>query len=367
MSALEDEFGLSAQVAERLIGDLLNTEIMEVVLYGLYTMIFGATVRQIVARGEWPTQRILLTIVICVIWVFATVYAGMVWAECYVTFVSHGQSRESVLRYFLWSSNRLTLVAVRRTFITLNATIADLINIWRCWVLYDRSWGIAVLPLLGVVCGLISHILRTIAMFPSGPASSVSTLASTNWLVVYYSATASTNILTTSLIIYRILSVTGFKGVRTYRGIIEILVESAFLYSTTYIIYLAVCVHDFYVPYPVFTDWYVGAFLNAVTAAAPTLIIGRVMAGKARLNDSWLHTLPEIHTTNIAGGMCFASNHAARTGTPAATVDLFAHAQESTPKRSPEQEDSVQPEDCVLAVARTSGVDVEKGSGNNLV
>ncbi|KAF9004155.1 hypothetical protein BDZ89DRAFT_1145741 [Hymenopellis radicata] len=313
MSTVEQEFGLSADDAEHLIGGLLNASVIEIFCYGLYTMIFGLTMRQTVSRGEWPIQRIVLTSVICVIWVFATAYVAMTWGILYISFVSHGQSRESVLDYyFFWSTAQLYFLAIQRTFIALNAVFADLVNIWRCWALYDRSMAAVVLPLLGVVCGLISHAFRTVTMLSS--SSSQLTLADTNWFIVYCSVTAATNILTTSLIIYRILSFTGLRGARTYRGIIEIFIESAFLYSATYVVYLAITVHDFYVPYWAFGNWYIAAFVNSVTAAAPTLIVGRVVAGETHPRDPSLEsglTIPR----SIVDGILFASMSARRNTT----------------------------------------------------
>ncbi|KAF9019360.1 hypothetical protein BDZ89DRAFT_1073136 [Hymenopellis radicata] len=369
MSTVEQEFGLSANDAEQLIGSLLNSDVIEIFCYALYTMIFGLTMRQTVSRGEWSIQRIVLTSVICAIWVFATAYVAMIWATLYIYFVSHGQSRESVLDYFFSSTARVKILAIQGTFTTLNAMFADLVNIWRCWVLYDRSMAAVVLPLLGVVCGLISHAFRTVTLLSS--RSSKSTLANTNWSIVYCSVTAATNILTTSLIIYRILSFTGLRGARTYRGIIEIFIESAFLYSATYVVYVAIDVYDFYVPYWAFGNVYIAAFLNSVTAAAPTLIVGRVVAGETRLNDSWLHTLPHIPTTTVqstgGGGLRFASIHAHIT---AATVDLPAHdndceSQTSAAPRSDAESskpnmDTVSTDVCVSEV-----VAVEKGLDGN--
>ncbi|KAF8880726.1 hypothetical protein CPB85DRAFT_1442951 [Mucidula mucida] len=189
---------------------------------------------------------------------------------------------------------------------------------WRCWVLYDRNWIVGVLPLLGIICGLISHALKMVTLFPSG-STTTSSLANKEWLIVYYAVTTSTNILTTSLIIYRILSVGGLKSAGTYRGIIKILVESAFLFSATYVVYLA------------------------VFAAAPTLIIGRVMAGEARFNDSWLYTtLPQ------STGIRFATMHPAQTS---ATIDLLPRC----------ENDLASDTSTPVNTGDASAVDVEKG------
>ncbi|KAF9015884.1 hypothetical protein BDZ89DRAFT_1046107 [Hymenopellis radicata] len=103
-------------------------------------------------------------------------------------------------------------------------------------------------------------------------------------------------------------------------------------------------VRDFYLPYYSFTSWYALAFINAVTvrsshgyyfprhtdtdtqAAAPTMIIGRVMFGEARPNDSWRRpSLPHMRTSmrSIAESIRFTSFRAAQTqDTAASTVDL---------------------------------------------
>ncbi|KAF9019354.1 hypothetical protein BDZ89DRAFT_1073124 [Hymenopellis radicata] len=237
----------------------------------------------------------------------------MTWRGFYANFVSYGQSPNSILNYFLEPEAQLVLLTIQRSFIALNGVIADLVNIWRCWVLYNRNWGVVVLPSLGIVSGLISHAFRTAVLFSheSGPSMWRITL---KWLTVYCTVAASTNILTTSLIIYRILSVCGLKSARTYRGIMEVIIESALLYSATYAIYLALCLHDYYfVPYYSMASWYAEGFLNAVTAAAPTLIIWRFTAGEARLNDSWLHTLPHIDTAMQSTEIRVASINPGRT------------------------------------------------------
>ncbi|SJK99180.1 uncharacterized protein ARMOST_02470 [Armillaria ostoyae] len=70
-------------------------------------------------------------------------------------------------------------------------------------------------------------------------------------------------------------------GMQLYRGIIEILVESAVLYSITLLIYTGFVVRN---------DTG-GSYVEIVAAVArgiaPTLTVGRVAAGHAWPNDSW--------------------------------------------------------------------------------
>ncbi|KAF8988786.1 hypothetical protein BDZ89DRAFT_1200090, partial [Hymenopellis radicata] len=100
--SVAQHFGVSdADVIQILTADL-NFHIIEIFTYGLYTMVFVSTMHQIGARSganKWPSQRIVLTIIICVIWALATVEIGISWGGLVSTYVTHGQSQNSVLGY----------------------------------------------------------------------------------------------------------------------------------------------------------------------------------------------------------------------------------------------------------------------------
>ncbi len=65
------------------------------------------------------------------------------------------------------------------------------------------------------------------------------------WGVVHYSMTLFTNLFCTSAIIFRIIRLTGLsRAFRTYHGIIEILSESALLYTVIYTVYIGMYIHD---------------------------------------------------------------------------------------------------------------------------
>ncbi|KAF8912262.1 hypothetical protein CPB85DRAFT_604746 [Mucidula mucida] len=87
-----------------------------------------------------------------------------------------------------------------------------------------------------------------VTTYSSDPLMTAST-SQVNWTIVYYAVTTSVNILTTLLIIIRILSVGGLKRVRTYRGILGILIKSAFLHSATYMVFLGLYARDTALPY----------------------------------------------------------------------------------------------------------------------
>ncbi|KAF9032004.1 hypothetical protein BDZ89DRAFT_1158687 [Hymenopellis radicata] len=231
MSSNAEQLGFSTQQVKH--AGYLNQHILAVLPYGLYTTIFFMTVTKIAARHEWPRKRVSMTILVCVIWALATVQVGLYWSGLYSAFVTNGQSQDAIIGY-MWglggslTSQRLARNILCKTVVAVNVLMAELINIWRCWEVYHRNWLVIVVPLLGILCGLISHAFIMVAWFrPTGITVNVSILQA-NWTIVYYSVTASISILTTILIIGRIVSQTGgLKRARTYRGVIEILVESA--------------------------------------------------------------------------------------------------------------------------------------------
>ncbi|KAF9025734.1 hypothetical protein BDZ89DRAFT_1068097 [Hymenopellis radicata] len=298
MSTNAEKLGISETETVNALGAYFNSAVIEALTYGLYAMVFVYTLSQIVAQGS--RQRVAFIIIVCLIWALATIHLGIWWRGAYSTFVTHGESRDTMLGYRMgigegnWTARDVTLQDVCWSAVALNVMIADLINIWRCWILYRRDWRVVVLPGLCVVFALAIHSLNMAITF--GYAADVPNLSRANrvnWNIVYYSVTATTNIITTSMIIFRIFSAGGIENARTYRGLIQILVESALLYSVTYITYLGVYVTEH--KHWRFANLYLQALLNAVTAAAPTMIIGSVMVGKTRPAERSL--LPSRRTT----------------------------------------------------------------------
>lgn len=92
------------------------------------------------------------------------------------------------------------------------------------------------------------------------------TVWSINWNFIYFSMTLATNSMCTLLIVFKILRVSGSRS-KTYRGIIEILVESAALYSIAYIVYIGTLAKSaFYDPSGMNMSYaYVRSLLYAIT------------------------------------------------------------------------------------------------------
>lgn len=96
-------------------------------------------------------------------------------------------------------------------------------------------------------------------------------VAESTWKIVFLATTVFTNVFCTVAIIFRILSVNGFtKSLKTYHGILEILIESAILYTSVYLIYIGMEVYTTYVT----SEWDVRLYYPESLANVITVRVG---------------------------------------------------------------------------------------------
>ncbi|KAF8919592.1 hypothetical protein CPB85DRAFT_815697 [Mucidula mucida] len=292
--------------------------IIEVIGYGMETVLFLLTLSRIASaasKGPWIRKRIVLAILVTLMWALMTIRTGLEWWYLDFFVIVHGDTRESMLMAAVVQGPYPTAVrygAVGATCTVANIILADITNIWRCWILYGQRWVVTLLPsmtLMGSIATWIYFQYINYAVIPdlnSGDSGANLYLRSA---LAYTSLIIATNTITTGLIIFRIISVTGTKKVRTYRGIIEIFVESAFMYAVIYIIYIAVLVQAFHSTNVDQTPIYVIDVANVITVIAPTLIIARSVSGEGKPDDSWASTsLPHMRSgrRNISQSIRFA-------------------------------------------------------------
>ncbi len=135
------------------------------------------------------------------------------------------------------------------------------IQIWRCWVIWSENWVIVTPAIICTIAGtrkshntnlIRSSLMRFTVSKVFQIYGSMSNLSSDisrtsgyttkiDWSILYLSFTLATTVLTTLLIIYRIVKVGNSaygSGLGSYRRVMEILVESAALYSISVIVYM---------------------------------------------------------------------------------------------------------------------------------
>ncbi|KAK7444833.1 hypothetical protein VKT23_015150 [Stygiomarasmius scandens] len=190
--------------------------------------------------------------------------------------------------------------AVGNTFFALNILFADSLLIWRCWVLWGRRWWIVFVPAIGTLSGIALAIIAIYSVVQSDIAHDPTEVGKqahrfVSFSTAYFSTSIATSVIATSLIILRILLVqwsnakfvsSGREGRgNPYRHVIEIVVESAALYSITLLIFI------------IFLEtknpnlYYAQNVHAQVAGIAPLLIILRVASNSSRPDSEWTSSI----------------------------------------------------------------------------
>ncbi|KAK0479419.1 hypothetical protein EDD18DRAFT_1113845 [Armillaria luteobubalina] len=213
------------------------------------------------------------------------------WAPCIITFTT--LAWKSVSETYSLSNSPTPvkiIVDVCAILSTLLAAATLAWNlIWRCWIVWGRSWRVVLVP---IACTTLAAASRGIVAYDHnvGPLASPQTFIiekAVNWALLTPSFVMATLLWCTILIIYRILRVGGVAGrTHVYQRLIEILVESALLYSVVIVLMLVFIARNEVIAY------YMVELVNAMRGIVPTMLVGRVAAGHARPDDSWSDSTP---------------------------------------------------------------------------
>ncbi|KAK0232021.1 hypothetical protein EDD85DRAFT_792929 [Armillaria nabsnona] len=277
------DVGLSGIEIQTWLDDKLNSYMLAYLVYGQASK---RTVRKI------SRARIYMGCIITALYIFSTIHAIATWIEFsrdYVFATSFRARYSLMFLSVLWE-----ILGVTATGLSL--IIADCTIIWRCWVVWAHNWKVIILPISFVIAGIVCGVNVVVHQF----MVSVDDETKTNWVVATIASTFGTNILCTTLIVARIIHVArGHRGImggiRTYRRVLEILVESAALYSITFVVFMIL--------YPLGGNGYMypQALIFPVTGIAPTLIILRVASGQGHPEESSEDTQSSLHFQTSRG------------------------------------------------------------------
>ncbi|KAK0482456.1 hypothetical protein IW261DRAFT_1418019 [Armillaria novae-zelandiae] len=208
-------------------------------------------------------------------------------------FATSSQARPG---YNLANSSSVLLDTVGYTTSGLNLVIADCTVVWRCWVVWGCNRKVIILPIFFVMGGIVCGINDVVDIMIAGAKDETHEI----WALATMATTLGTNLTGTALIVGRILYVARRQrgimgGIRTYLGVLEILVESAALYSITFVVLMIL--------YPLEGNGYLypQALCFPVTGIAPTLIVLRVASGQGHPNESSLETQSSLHFDTSRG------------------------------------------------------------------
>ncbi|KAK0459019.1 uncharacterized protein EV420DRAFT_1541880 [Desarmillaria tabescens] len=210
---------------------------------------------------------------ITLLYTLITIDFGASWSHIHSAFIESGQS------FWAAYSNLYDIQASYwETCITasISTILADLYMIRCCWMVWGRRWLVILLPIISLTSAIASKIMVVYYDYADGFVGI--------FPMLYISFSLVTTLSCTLLIIYRIITVTGVRRgaegrLRVYHCFIEVLVESSALYSITLILFLAFTIRGN------LEANYLDIVASIAKGVAPTLLLGRVVAGHTRPND----------------------------------------------------------------------------------
>ncbi|KAI0313692.1 hypothetical protein OF83DRAFT_1140174 [Amylostereum chailletii] len=257
----------------------LNVTLLESFMNGIYTAIMAVTFYTLIVKRNLRTVHKGLVAVMLVMYALATLHLAQRWNLVRTAFITNGDTAATVFSYMLhqpqWS------IMVGATVVSANTLIADCVLIWRCYWVWDGDWKAIVLPVCTTIVGTVFSVFSLYKQAQPGAGLATDRAAFINSATIYFSLPLATTLLATILIVSRILWFSRRVGVGRYTNVIEIVVESAMLYSINLIVFLPLQSRDD------FNDAYPQAILAQMTGIAPTLIVARVTLGFARPAGQW--------------------------------------------------------------------------------
>ncbi|KAF9459672.1 hypothetical protein BDZ94DRAFT_1267757 [Collybia nuda] len=214
--------------------------ILESLSYGIFTILFVATAWVIVNRRRGNPNHVLL-VTLCLIWVQSTAHWIIDVNRAITAFLD---APEGPLQYYQNVSNPLQ-VAKTAVYVTLTLT-GDSFVIYRCYVVWNRTWWIVILPiLLWMATGAVGF--ATTHAFYETKKGGIFLVNLVPLVTSFICMTLSTNVVCTALIAYRILrsqlEIRKFRdhhqSSHVYSAVI-ILLESAGIYSSSLVALVAV-------------------------------------------------------------------------------------------------------------------------------
>ncbi|KAK0465892.1 uncharacterized protein EV420DRAFT_799764 [Desarmillaria tabescens] len=215
----------------------LNSTILYSLLSGVYTGVVAITLGSIFMNKAQPIRRSMV-VVIVLLHIVTMLNFGFVWKYIDSMFIGNGSNFWT--EYLFFSSSNMMLEVGMGTTSVVCTILADSTMIVRCWMVWGRRWLSILLPIFLLFAAIVFKILGTYVQI-ADPLDN-----STLFITLYTSFILATTLWCTLLIIYRIVTVAQIgNGVRAYRNVIEILVESSALYSIFLILYMIFATRTF--------------------------------------------------------------------------------------------------------------------------
>ncbi|KAF9474461.1 hypothetical protein BDN70DRAFT_936647 [Pholiota conissans] len=276
-----------------IIASALNVSMFQALLMGIYTVICGGTMYAYLTRQ--PSKRYLVPGTVCLLYLSNLVAFGIQWNSTKSQFVDDGATRDTI---FLSLLDTQVAMFVAVTFMNaISLVLSDVLLIWRCFNLWNRSVRIISIPVFLTVAEGVSGAIGSAVNPPSALDEQVilgKVLASGIMI------SACTTVITTLLITYRINSFLKNKDIssRKFRNVIDIVVQSGLVSSLSLLVLGISNVITSSSPInntqTLIVGFWTSAFVFPLAGIATTIVVARV----ATLSDNDDPAM-SVHLTGI--------------------------------------------------------------------
>ncbi|KAJ7719956.1 hypothetical protein B0H16DRAFT_1218975, partial [Mycena metata] len=232
---------------------------LESVFWGIYLVTFFLCLRSLLFKANfelkwfsdlnWP--MLLVTLIMCVFSTLDVAIGLMHNIQAFILYKGPGGASQELSRISDWVN------IIKTVDVLLQTTLGDGMLIFRCWMVYSKSWPVVVFSMLlwlgGSVCTvMIIRIEATLRSDTLITSDSLKPLILSFWIL-----TIVQNILTTGLLVFRIWRVdqqnarfayhtnssSANKRQSKLRQVMRVIIESGLMYTTialiTFITYIA--------------------------------------------------------------------------------------------------------------------------------
>ncbi|KIY65755.1 hypothetical protein CYLTODRAFT_492058 [Cylindrobasidium torrendii FP15055 ss-10] len=300
---------------------MINSNMLMTLAYGLYSFVFWQAIslglRSKEGRGTGTHSDVyaahrsrihrnpIFFIVAMIMYALVTAVFAIQWKTFYNVLGPHGGDGE----YLCKATASASVLIFCETVLSLNFVLADLVLIWRTFIVYGRLKKVILFPFVFAVAagGLVVAVIIGMSLHLEGHDLALyNVVFAMNALdilpLVYMAVSILVTIYCSIAITIRIVKICrlGGSSLGSYSNVLELVAESAVLYT-------AVLLTTFILKF-VSERWgsrYAVAVLLPVTGIAPTWILARAISGESRPDSSW--TMDSDMA--IDDGMQFSSKH----------------------------------------------------------
>ncbi|KDR70501.1 hypothetical protein GALMADRAFT_144774 [Galerina marginata CBS 339.88] len=290
---------LSIATQQSDIGSALDSNLLFIFLMGIYTVVYFGTI-YLYCKNRFQQRMVVATIT--ALYSLSVLQLGLQWYILKWAFVTNGATRADIFIATLATPGWFdVLVIVCQELIVI---LADLLLIWRCFFVWNRSLKVILLPAFLLVAEIGVAISQVVTM--TGIVNHFTDKGverSGHIQVALFCISFSSSMAATLLIAFRINAVSNQENPsrRRFRRVIEIVVQSGVVYSLALLMSVACNVRSIdpnNVVYMAYSG-YASSLAFILAGLAPTIMVARVCV--APDDNTHLSTLQHVSRIEFQG------------------------------------------------------------------